>query len=253
MKASRMIAIEKYIHTHGSVSLDELCDVFTVSKNTIRRDIQLIFKKGTITKVYGGVQAVEAIQLKPYAERNVVAAADKDKIAALAAQHIKAGDLIYIDSGTTTRHLIDYLDASIHCTVLTNNLDIITACAERDNITLHTIGNTYKQATRSFVGINLGDTIQHFNITKAFMAATAVSITAGVTNSDLLEYDIKKNIVAVADEVLLLADASKFDQATLLTYAPLSAIDTVITSATLPRNYLDYFKEQAIAVEQVEK
>lgn len=251
MKASRIIAIEKYIHTHGSVSLDELCDVFTVSKNTIRRDIQLILKKGTITKVYGGVQAVDVAPLKPYTERNVVAAADKDKIAALAAQHIEPGDFVYIDSGTTTRHLIDYLEADIACTVLTNNLDIMNACADRSNITLHTIGNTFKQPTRSFVGINLSETIQHYNITKAFMAATAVSLTAGVTNSDLLEYDIKKNIVAVANEVLLLADATKFDKATLLTYAPLNAIDTVITSATVPANYLAYFKAQTITVEQV--
>ena len=70
MKTNRIKEIEEYILSNESVSLDSLCDVFKISKNTIRRDINEIEKKGSIKKVYGGVTAVVK-DLIPFEERNI--------------------------------------------------------------------------------------------------------------------------------------------------------------------------------------
>ena len=246
MKTKRLVKIEEYIHTKGSATLDELCDYFGVSKNTIRRDINIILQDGSIEKVYGGVKSVVNYGLTSFEHRNIVHATAKERIAQLAAAQIKPGDFIFIDSGTTTRSIIDYLPNDINITVLTNNLDIMNACALHPNIGLLSLGSHYKRETRSFVGLHMEAKLSQYNISKAFMAATAVSIHSGVTNSDLMEHEIKKNLVQIADEIFLLVDDSKFEKATLLTYMPLADVSTVVTNNPIDNTYRDFFEEQQI-------
>ncbi len=72
MKSQRLDMIEEYVLEHKNASLDTLCEKFNVSKNTIRRDVDILLKRGSIMKVYGGVAALETPQTLPllsYEER----------------------------------------------------------------------------------------------------------------------------------------------------------------------------------------
>ena len=88
--------------------------------------------------------------------------------------------------------MLETLDPDKNVTVLTNSLDIINAASSMKNIDLIIIGNNYKRKTRSFVGIDDPSTLNKYNINKAFMSATGTTITHGLTNSDLLEYEVKR-------------------------------------------------------------
>ncbi|MGX7263334.1 DeoR/GlpR family DNA-binding transcription regulator [Enterococcus crotali] len=245
MKLQRIQQIENHIQQQGSISLDELCRVFNVSKNTIRRDINVLEKRGTLKKVYGGVVYVEN-NLVSFENRNIHNQKEKEAIGARAALLIEENDLIYIDSGTTTSQILNTVDPELPFTLLTNNLDIINLAAEMKNVQLILIGNSYKRKTRSFVGIEDEAVVTRYNINKAFMAATGVSITSGLTNSDLMEYRIKKMIVQRAKDIYLLADSSKFDHSTLLTYSPLESIKGIVTTRELPQTYVDFCDLHAI-------
>ncbi|WP_411343559.1 DeoR/GlpR family DNA-binding transcription regulator [Paenibacillus sp. WLX1005] len=247
MKARRLQDIEEYIRTQKSVTLDELCVRFDVSKNTIRRDINQIVQKGSIEKVYGGVTS--ASELVPFENRNIRNQSKKNEIGRLAAACIEAHDLIYIDSGTTTRNIIDHLDPALPLTILTNSLDVINGVADMQHVTLLVIGNTYKPKTRSFVGMDNPLSLQKYNVNKAFMAATGVSMTHGLTNSDLLEYEIKKVIAEKAQKLILLADNSKFGKSTLLTYAPLKDVDILISSEPLDDDYRSFCEQHHIQLQ----
>lgn len=236
MKEKRLQHLEDYIHLVGTVSLDELCEHFNVSKNTVRRDVNQILEKGTIQKVYGGVTSVTP-PLIPFENRDHTNHPEKVQIGKKAASFVEDQDLIFIDSGTTTRNMIEFLSTSQQLTILTNSLDVINACVALDNITLITIGNRYKRKTKSFVSIDDLHILDKYNISKAFMAATGVSIANGLTNSDILEYEIKKRIAEKAEKLFLLADASKFGKSTQLTYAPLQEVDVLLTSGTLSEEY----------------
>ncbi|WP_017814128.1 MULTISPECIES: DeoR/GlpR family DNA-binding transcription regulator [Paenibacillus] len=238
MKARRLQDIEEYIHSRKNVTLDELCLKFDVSKNTIRRDINQIMQRGSIEKVYGGVSAIT--ELVPFENRNIKHQPEKHSIGRLAADCIEDNDLIFIDSGTTTRNIIDYLAPGRPLTILTNSLDVINGVADMEYINLLVIGNTYKRSTRSFVGMDDIRSLEKYNVNKAFMAATGVSIVHGLTNSDLLEYEIKKVIAQKAQNLILLADLSKFGRSTLLTYAPLESVHTIISSEPLPEEYQQF-------------
>ncbi|MDA1476900.1 DeoR/GlpR family DNA-binding transcription regulator [Bacillus changyiensis] len=251
MKLMRVKEMEEYILANGTVSLDKLCQVFNVSKNTVRRDINRLAEKGVIKKVYGGVTAIEKMSLIPFENRTIQNKAAKIKIAHYASRFIEDDDLIFIDSGTTTQPILDMLDSTKQVTVITNSLDIINTAATLENINLIVIGNNFKRQTKSFVGLDDPASLNKYNINKAFMAATGASLTHGLTNSDMLEYEIKKKISEKANEVYLLADHSKFGKSTLLTYAPFSRLDCIVTSKPLDQDYEKYCHEHNIEIHLV--
>ena len=241
MKTHRIKNVEEYILKNESVSLDKLCDVFKVSKNTIRRDIKELLEKGKIKKIYGGV-TINQKKLVPFEERNIKNHAEKKATAEIAAAYINDGDIIFIDSGTTTMWLIDYLKNK-NITILTNNLSAIVSALPYPNLNIISLGGTLKRKTNSFVGNSTSLVLKDYNISKAFMAATGISIARGATNSSVEEYELKKLIVEKSDEIFLLVDSSKFDSISLMTYSPLENLDYIITNKTPPKKYTDFFKK----------
>lgn len=247
MKEKRIHSVDNYIQSMGIVSMEDLCSHFGISMSTLRRDINQLLAQKRVQKVYGGVAAINQTVV-PFKKRDVICKTEKSAIAKRAASLIAADELIFIDSGTTTDEILQYLPEYVtRLTVLTNNLDIINYIANNcPDINVIVLGCLYNHSTQSFVGTDNLHILEKYNISKAFIAATAVSIENGLTNSDIQEFEIKRQVVAKAKSVYLLADASKFDRATLLTYAKLSDIDGVITSPSLPKSYEDYFKQHNI-------
>ena len=113
VRVKRLEEMLKYIETNGSVSLDELCEVFQISKNTARRDIDEVLKTGTIKKIYGGVSFITPEIKEPprtsYSLRSADNMAEKRAIARLAAEQIEDGDSIFVDAGTTTGSLVEFI------------------------------------------------------------------------------------------------------------------------------------------------
>ncbi|MGX7419881.1 DeoR/GlpR family DNA-binding transcription regulator [Carnobacterium gallinarum] len=245
MKLQRIQQIEAYIQKQDSTSLDELCQVFNVSKNTIRRDINQLEKSGKLRKVYGGVVSLTT-PLISFENRTVHNKENKEAIALRASSLIHANDIIFIDSGTTTSKILNTVDPNLAFTTLTNNLDIINAAAAMNNVELVLIGKTYKRKTRSFVELDTQKNAIPYNISKAFMTATGVSIANGLTNSDLMEHHIKSIIAEKAKEIYLLVDQSKFDHSTLLTYAPLQKVKAIITTRDMPKEYQEFCQQNNI-------
>ena len=109
MKISRLNSIEQYVIAKETASIDELCEVFGVSKNTIRRDLNDLEARGHISKVYGGVTATQNAGAVPMPVRSGLNLADKAAIGQLAAAEVEDGDTVFIDSGSTTLQLLRYL------------------------------------------------------------------------------------------------------------------------------------------------
>lgn len=178
MRTKRIDEIEQYIIQEKSVSLDTLCDVFQVSKNTIRRDIDTLAKTGKIKKVYGGVTLNETLpskKLLPFAERHEKYMEEKKAICRLAADHVKDGDIIYIDTGTTCHNLVDYISEK-RCTIITNSLQVSLKALPYENLTVISLPGYLKRETLSFVDVKIADYLKAFNIGKAFMACTGLSM-----------------------------------------------------------------------------
>lgn len=249
MKYSRLQNMEEYVLKKDFVSLDELCSVFERSKNTIRRDVSELVKSGAIEKVYGGVRAAKppSNTLLSFSERTIKRSSEKQHIGALAARFVRENDVIFIDSGTTALNIIPYISHLHDVTILTNNLHAIHCCMEYPQLNTIAFGGQLNTKTASFSSnfCSLGN-LQSFNINKAFMAATGVSIEKGATNSSPGELAIKKSIMEKSDTRFLVVDSTKFNHSALLTYAELSAFQYIVTDRTPPELYGTYLRDSNI-------
>lgn len=253
MRTKRIDEIELYIQQKKSVSLDTLCEKFQVSKNTIRRDIDTLSKAGKIKKVYGGVTLAEPTaskNLTPFSERHQQYREEKRQIGQLAAAHIDDGDIIFIDSGTTCHNIIDFISEK-QCTILTNNLQVSIKALPYENLTVISLPGYLKRETLSFVDGKISQFLNSYNIGKAFMACTGLSIENGLTNASEEEFLVKEAVIQNSVKRYILADHSKFDSFSLMTYCPLDKVNYILTDQIPEEEYLTYCHQNSIIIETI--
>ncbi|MDF2538419.1 MAG: DNA-binding protein [Herbinix sp.] len=228
MKSYRIKEMEQFILEHDIVSMEELRDTFHISMNTVRLDVAQLVSKGAIRKVYGGVCSIQKENLVPFNERQLKNTQAKRAVGKAAAALVEDGDIIYIDSGTTTMNMMDYLGECTNVIVLTNNLDAINRALPLPNINVICLPGTLERKTNSFVSADTVRTLEKYNIKKAFMASSGIADSGIVTNSSPLEYEIKKAALTSSKEVYLLIDSTKYGKSALLTYANIVEMSKVI-------------------------
>lgn len=247
MRLKRIDLLEEYIYKHKTVSLDKLCEEFKISKNTIRRDVDVLVNKGVIKKVYGGVTINNSInELLPFEERTIKNNNAKVDIAKKAADFIEDGDSVFIDSGTTTLNIIDYLNEDINITLFTNSINVILKAIPYQNIDIVCLSGKFNRTTSSFTGLNSSEVLSSYNINKCFMACTGISLENGVTHTSPNEFKIKKVAISKSHKRFLLADSSKFDVVSLMTFCDVKDLDCVITNEHPSSNFIDYFNNYEV-------
>jgi DeoR family myo-inositol catabolism operon transcriptional repressor len=244
IKEKRIKKIQDYVIEHQSVSLDELVTVFDVSKNTIRRDVQELVDRGELKKVYGGVSVIHR-KLESFEDRQVRNQEQKVLISKKAASFVEDGDFIFIDSGTTTIEMFQFLKEK-NVTIFTNSIDFIVRALPFENLNVISIGGMLERKTNALVNPRNMDLLKDYNIKKAFMASTGISLLNGVTNASPLESELKKTVVNRSSEVYLLVDHDKFDKYGLMTFCSLDQIDFLVTDQVPNDTYQDYAKKNGI-------
>jgi len=224
--------MEQYILKHGTVSLPALCEHFDVSMSTVRQDVHALVVKGTVKKIYGGVSSVRPNRLIPFDTRKAKHHAKKQAIGKRAASLLQDHDILFLDSGTTTLEVIPHIPLDKRVTILTHNLGALTAAAAYEHIDVICLPGRMDRRTNAFLAADLRY-LEQYNITVAMMAVTGISGSGDVTNSSLIECEIKRTAVEMSDRAYLLADASKFERVSLTSYAKLSQFAGVVTDSGL--------------------
>lgn len=248
MKINRINQIENYLIEHKKASLDTLCSLFKVSKNTIRRDISELEERGMVKKVYGGVALNTSSSTVPFSKREVKNLNAKKIIGSLASTLVDDNDIIYIDSGSTTLQMIPFLKNKKNITIITNNLYVLKDALSYPNINVFSTGGTLFRNTNSFIGIETIQFLESYNISKSFLAARGVSISKGISNSSPLESEIKKIIVKNSDKNYVLADSSKLNAISLTTYCNIKDITGLVIEKFPPKNFIDFFHKNNIKI-----
>ncbi len=246
MRISRLMQMESYILEQSTATIEELCDKFQVSKNTVRRDLDVLVSKGVVRKIYGGAAANHAKDTVPFEERNVKNISAKERIGKKAAEFIGDGDSVFFDSGTTLTALYYVMPEKRNLTVFTNNLEIVTRGALDQKYRIIVAGGELARKTYSMVGSDVARALSCYNIEKAFMSATGVSLESGASNSSRGEFEAKKAAIRRARYRYLLVDSSKFDTNSLMTFAELSEFDVIITDAMPEPKYVEYCEKAGI-------
>jgi DeoR family myo-inositol catabolism operon transcriptional repressor len=248
MKINRLNKIEEILKESNNISINKLCEIFEVSKNTIRRDIAELENRGSIKKVYGGIMLNQNDSPEPFAARQIKNQAQKKQIAKLASNLVDDGDVIYIDSGTTTMHMIPYLVEKKNLTIITASVHVINAAFSYNQMNIIATGGSLYRPSNAFVGASVINCLKTYNISKTFLASTGFSIENGATNASPLECEIKRYLTEKNCTKILLVDSSKAGTVSLMTFCPLKDLDYFITDKAPDKEYIDYFQKHNVTL-----
>lgn len=227
------------VSKNKSVEQGELCRLLNASESTVRRDLGLLDKKGLLMKVRGGAIAISDESFTT-AEPNVeekskLFAAEKEAIARYAASLIEDEDYVYIDAGTTTEKMIDFIPSK-SVTFVTNAFITAKRLAQKGfRVTI--VAGEVKPTTESIIGSEAVTTLMYHNFTKCFMGVNGISIKGGLSTPDKMEAIVKRTAVSRSKEVYMLADHSKFGKIFSVKFAELNR-SKIITDKVPDKKYL---------------
>ncbi|MFJ3145167.1 DeoR/GlpR family DNA-binding transcription regulator [Streptomyces halstedii] len=236
----RQQEILRLAHDSGRVDVLSLAEEFQVTAETIRRDLKALDRAGLLRRVHGGAIPAGRLGFEPdLAERDVVAADEKDRIAAAALGELPAEGNVIIDAGTTTARLAAALPLGSVLTVVTHALPVAARLADHPGISLHLVGGRVRHRTRAAVDAWALSAYSQINADVVFLATNGFSLHGGLTTPDLAEAAVKRAVISAARRVVLLADSAKFGQEHFARFGDLDGIDLLITDTGLsPENAL---------------
>jgi DeoR family glycerol-3-phosphate regulon repressor len=217
----------------GFASVSDLAHLIGVSALTIRRDAEELESSGMISRTRGGVRLVErsAVTLEPsFLSRSTVHAAAKNAIARAAAGRVRPGSTIAIDTGTTTLAFSQVLTLIQDLTVVTSSLVVATQTARLH--TVHVLAGRIRPSELSVVGPEACASVRDRPLDQVFLGAAAVG--RAVTDYSVEDAYTKRAFIERAEQVVLLCDASKFDQKEAAHVCDLDAVTTLITDSPPP-------------------
>jgi DeoR family fructose operon transcriptional repressor len=214
----------------GRVDVTALAEEFTVTTETIRRDLTVLERHGVLRRVHGGAIPVERLGFEPaLAAREGVMTAEKERIAKAALAELPDEGTILLDAGTTTARLAEILPADRELTVVTHSVSIALSLTTRPNLTVMLVGGRLRSRTLASVDAWALQALKDTFVEVAFIASNGISAERGLTTPDSAEAMVKRAAIASARRSVLLADHTKVGNDHFARFADLSDIDKFIT------------------------
>lgn len=220
LSEERFERILEILKNNNTVTVTELVDELDTSESTIRRDLNYLDKQKKLKKIHGGAKALKTIYDGKDDEvvvRQALNVEDKLSIAKYAAKLIKENDCVYIDAGTTTELMIDYITET-NAIYVTNGIAHAKKLIHK-KCNVYILGGEIKLATEAIVGIEAIDSLKKYNFTKGFFGTNGIHKDSGFTTPDIHEALVKKEAFIKSNEAYILADESKFDHISAITFA----------------------------------
>ncbi|MDD7589573.1 DeoR/GlpR family DNA-binding transcription regulator [Bullifex porci] len=210
------------------VTVEEFSKVLGVSTVTIRTDLSALESEGSLIRTHGGAMKSEKKSKQRFISNTMSEnELEKKEIALKASSLIKDGSTIIIDSGSTTIHLAENLkDKKI--TVVTNNILAQDILKNEESVNLIVLGGTLRRASMGTIGPIANNAVKSMNVDIFFLGAAAYNQEI-ISSYDVIEVELKKNMIHSADKVVLLADSSKYGKKAFSTISSWDLIDTFIT------------------------
>jgi len=235
------------------VTVRELSKSLSVTEVTIRSDLDALAKLGRISRTHGGARLVEERMRQEYTfqTRKSLNSHIKQRIGEAAADLVGSLESVLLDSSTTVLSLAhalrgraDLKDVTVIPTGIWTAIELM-GC---QNINVLLPAGYLRHTSGSIAGLPTRGFFDDLIIQKAFLGAWGISIENGLTDTHLLEIELKKRIVAKVREIVILADGSKFHQTGLASYASLTQVRQIITDSTAPAEVLTQMERLGVRI-----
>ena len=226
----RFSEILKLVEEHKSITVQELTELLDTSESTIRRDLTTLHKKGKLIKVHGGATAVNMGQYtrdESVDVRQDLNIDEKVQIGKYAATLVEKDDFVYIDAGTTTDFLIDFLTEQ-EAVYVTNGIMHARKLVQK-GCKVCLIGGQLKESTLALVGEEALNSLRKYHFTKGFFGVNGIQPESGCTTPDISEAAVKEAAIRKCKNAYVLADSTKFNQISSVTFAELEDVEIITT------------------------
>ena len=227
----------------------DLAHHLRTSQVTIRKDLEILHSEGKVHRTHGGALPSRegALEDRTLGEKEKLHRKEKMQIASAAARMVKEGQVVILDSGTTTTAIARALRHHQNLTIITNAVNI---AAELAGTSLDVIltGGTLRRNSFSLVGPIAEETLRRLNADILFLGVDGFDVQYGLSTPNLLEAKVNRAMMDVARTVVVVCDSSKFGRRSLSLIAPPSALHEVITDRGVPKSDLRALKQAGIEV-----
>ena len=231
----RRAKILEILEEKGQVGIPEMSKLFKVSEVTIRNDLEQLEQKNLLIRTRGGALKIQRVgtdynlNLKSKKRR-----AEKEKIGAKAAELIKDGETIILDSGTTTMEVAANLGNFKNLTVITNALNIAGALIDFPDIKVIVPGGTLRRNSISLIGAIAEQAIQNYYCDKLFIGVDGIDTEHGISTPNPEEAQLNKLMIKNSKELIVVTDSSKFLKRSFVLISGIEDVDTIITDSGIP-------------------
>ena len=215
---------------HKSVNIRELAQIFSVSEETIRRDLKKLEHDGKLRRTHGGALFNENVHfVPPIDQRNRENIEAKQAIANKAAEFVSDRMTVMLDSGSTTLEIARRI-ANMNITVLTNDLTIAMELGP-SQVQLIVLGGIQQKGTYTLTGHECEEAIQRYHVDLVFIGTGGIGLKQGLTTSSSAESELKRLMIQAGSQVYCVADRFKVGNAALISFAGVPEVDAIITDA----------------------
>ena len=247
----RRSRINEIIETRDRATVQELAARFGVSTVTIRSDLDALARAGGVVRSHGGaLRREEETEDLPLGVKQTLHQPEKMRIAQAAARLIRDGETIILDSGTTTAAIAARIGSLRlrSLTVITNALNVASVLAPLPNVRLIMIGGLLRQVSFSLVGPQAEQVLRGLHADRLFLGVDSLDPEIGVMTPDLLEAQLNALMIEVSQEVVAVADASKFGRRSVSVIAGVEKIHRLITDESASPEIVEALRSRGVEV-----
>lgn len=248
--AERAQSILNQLRERGRVVASELALQFAVSEDSIRRDLRELATQGLCQRVHGGAVLPTPVVVA-FPQRAQLDRPGKSGLAALTCSLLQAGQVIFLDAGTTNLAIAQLLPQRIGLTVITSAPQIAIAAGQREGVNVVLIGGDFSPATGGVVGSEALLQIQRLRVDIGIPGACTVDASSGIWAMNSEEAALKRAVVAASARVIIVAASEKLGARGTYQIADINEIDDLVVDAEAPELQLQTFTDAGIGVHRI--
>jgi DeoR family transcriptional regulator of aga operon len=249
LSEERRREILEVLRTQGRVLVRDLSKHFHTSQITIRKDLEYLHHEGHLERTHGGALPKETGALKdsPLEEKARHHRQEKIRIAAAAVSKVRPGQVIILDSGTTTTAIARACRNIKNLTIITNATNIAAELAGSPVEVILT-GGVLRQNSYSLVGPLAEESLRKLSADLLFLGVDGFDVSYGLTTPNLLEARVNRAMAESARRTILVCDSSKFGKRSLSLIMPTSSVHEAITDKHIAKQDLKALRDAGIEV-----
>lgn len=231
------------------ITIADLCNKFSISEATARRDLSSLAEIGKLQRVHGGaISLTQAPPEPPILLRENEQQNEKKRIGIAAATLVKDGETVFLGSGTTVLEVARSLRQHTGLTIITNSLPVLNTLSGVPELSIIALGGELRSSELSFIGHITEQSLREVNADRVIMGIHAISLESGLTNDYLPETMTDRAILRAGREVIIVADHTKCGVVSTAFVAPLTSMHKLVTDDQIPGKFSTALRKLGIEV-----